>query len=355
MQLESFSADADSALVRGDLSGPQWSQLKFSSASLLINLGSDRANRPAVESGIQCARDALLRDLYPEIREQLEYNIANGLSALHEMDLAVWRATSASQPQGLFAIRDRESLRTTRALYASVGYSGTNHDTRGRALCNLANMLDHSGRWLEAYQVFVEALEADPTNGNAAGNAAELLRTRSARGRGLGGHYAAVYDNYRLQAQRHRSRTVEVAGENVARRWDALPPSGSTGHTSHDGDPLDQYQQWIKRHRLALTMAVEGLGSDDPHWDSAMVESVTVGIGEPDPPTIFMSMNVLKAEYLVARRLAYEGERLLAESLYAQHPTDSGTYANTLDLSIYGEPSAQLILAQRATLTCSTR
>jgi len=136
----------------------------------------------------------------------------------------------------------------------------------------------------------------------------------------------------------------------AARKWDALPPSGNAGHASHDGDSFNPYQQWIKDHRLALTVAVEGLGSDEPRWDSAMVESVTTAIEVSDPPRIFASVNVLKAEYLVARRLAYDGERFLDESPHSQHPTDTGTYTDTLDMSLYGAPAAQLVLAQRATL-----
>ncbi len=81
-----------------------------------------------------------------------------------------------------------------------------------------------------------------------------------------------------------------------------------------------------------------------------MIEAVSVGQDTPDPPLIFTSMNVLKAEYLVARRLAYDGETRLTDSMFEQDPADPGTYADTLDLSIYGEPTAQLVLAQRATL-----
>jgi hypothetical protein len=316
---------------------------------MLINLGEMRHEQDTVAAGIEIARYALSQEHFPELHGQLKYNIANGLSALYVMDLVTWRAANPKGAPGSFALEDRDRLRQTRTLLAAAA-SAEHSDTRGRALCNLGNTLNHSGRWVEAYQAYVDALTADPTNGNAAGNAAELLRVRAARGRGLSGHYAAVYEKYRLQAQKHRGRTVELAGEDTARRWDALPPAGPSGHVAHGGDPLDMYQQWIKEHRLALTVAVEGLGSDEPRWDSATVGSVTVSVDEPDPPSIFMSMNVLKSEYLVARRLAYEGERLLNESPYSQHPSDSGVYADTLDMSLYGEPPARLILAQRATL-----
>lgn len=349
-EIEAFSTDADAALARQELSDEQWSQLKFTCSSLLINLGSHGPHREAVVLGIDKAREVVESTRPPQIMGDLLYNIANGLLALHEIDLVTWGAEHAEQPPTLFTIHDRATIREARALFSAVGYSGAPAQLRASALCNLGNALDHSGRWIEAYQAYVDALEADPSNGNAAGNAAELLRLRIVRGRGLPGHYAAVYDRYREQAQRHRERTVELAGQEVARRWDDLPVGDSQGHISHDGDPLDPYQQWIKDNRLALTAAVEGLGSDEPRWDSAMVEAVTVRPGVPDPPPVFASMNVLKAEYLVARRLAYDGERLLNESPFAQHPTDTGTYADTLDMSLYGEPPAQLILAQRATL-----
>lgn len=347
--MRDFSRDLDAALGSKELSESSWAQLKFTCSSLLLNIGADRSNRSALDDGILCAEQAIGAGPV-ELEEQLTYNIANGRSMIHVVNAREWTAENPNLQPGLIALRDRDLLRALRRGFSDVGYSPTSADTRGRALCNLGNELDHSGRWVEAYQAYLDALTADPTNGNAAGNAAELLRRRVARGRGLAGHYAALYDRYRAQAQAHRDRTVEVAGEDVARRWDALAPSESKGHTSHDGDPLDSYQQWIKEHRLALTLAVEGLGSDDPRWDSALAESVAVAIGEPDPPKIFTSMNVLKAEYLVARRLAFEGETHLRESPFSQHPSDSGTYSDTLDMALYGEAPAQLILAQRATL-----
>lgn len=61
-------------------------------------------------------------------------------------------------------------------------------------------------------------------------------------------------------------------------------------------------------------------------------------------------MNVLKAEFLTVRRLAFNGEMMLLDSLYQQHREDTGWYADTLGHSLYGEPPAMLILAQRANL-----
>lgn len=287
-------------------------------------------------------------------RDSAAFNMANALTEIHYIAWTEHRAlpvTKASLKRAPFRLAERETLRLTRHLNAAAGKS-PHLGGRGRsiALCNLGNSLDESGRWIEAYQCYADALEADPTNGNAAGNAAELLRRKIVRGQGLLGHYAAVYDQYVRRAHQLRDHTVAIAGEATARRWDELELTNSLGHTKHEGDKLDEYQQWIKEHRLALALAVEGLGSDEPRWDSASLGGVKVNAGEPDPPLIFTSMNVLKAEFLTVRRLAFRGETMLLESLFSQHPEDTGSYADTLDYSLYGEAPAMLILAQRASL-----
>ena len=223
-----FSVDLDAALNRHELTASVWAQLAFTCSSLLINLGGVRGDRASIERGIHRAQSILDRNAEPELSEQIAFNIANGRSALHIVTVREWRDLDPDIRPGLLALRDRETLRAARRGFFDVGYSVAPADTRGRALCNLGNELDHSGRWVEAYQAYVDALVADPTNGNAAGNAAELLRIRMARGRGLPGHYAAVYENYRKQALRNRARTVELAGEEVAARWDALPPAKQT-------------------------------------------------------------------------------------------------------------------------------
>ena len=146
-----------------------------------------------------------------------------------------------------------------------------------------------------------------------------------------------------------RERTVEVAGAAAADRWDALEPTGSRGHLRHDGDQLDPYQCWIVRHRLALVASVEGLGSDSRQWDTASVSGVVSSAGER-VPGIFGALNVLKAEFLVARRLAFQGQGMHAESPARQHPGDPGLYTDTLDGSLYGEPPALLLLAHRSAL-----
>lgn len=342
-------------IASGSLDHARCLHVLYELSSLQIDAASTAEDVDQLRLGLAWAQ-AVMDDesAAAEDKDSAAFNIANGLTEIHYIGWTKHRAlpvTNASLKRAPFRLAERETLRLTRRLNATAA---TSEHLEGRrrstALCNLGNSLDESGRWVEAYQCYADALEADPTNGNAAGNAAELLRRRIVRGQGLLGHYGAVYDQYVRRAHQLRDHTVAIAGEATARRWDELELTESLGHTSHEGDGLDEYQQWIKEHRLALALAVEGLGSDEPRWDSASLGGVQVKVGEPDPPLIFSSMNVLKAEFLTVRRLAFRGETMLLESLFSQHPDDTGSYADTLDYSLYGEPPAMLILAQRASL-----
>ncbi|RYD30969.1 MAG: hypothetical protein EOP85_23245 [Verrucomicrobiaceae bacterium] len=102
-------------------------------------------------------------------------------------------------------------------------------------------------------------------------------------------------------------------------------------------------------HRLALSAAVEGLGSEAAHWDGAVIE-VLYGTSEEEmSPPILAAMNVLKSDFLVSRRLAFEGYVQVASGP-EQKDDDSGYYVETLDYSLYGTQYSKLLLAQRSAL-----
>lgn len=336
----------DQLLEQGSLSGDDWAEAGFIASSVLINFSEEKLSKPAAALGVRIADRAIEVTENEPLRRNLEYNAANGRVASHKLKLP---ASPSSTQYVASRLEDASILMEARVLYDRVGRDrSVALDLRGRALCNLANTLDDSGRWVEAYQTYLDALDADSTNGNASGNAAELLRRRMQSGRGALGHYAVVHDAFVQHSQAHRARTVELAGTATADRWDAAELLGGQGHLAHSGDPLDDYQRWIKDHRFALTLAVDGLGTDDPRWDSATIASLHVTSAEIPP--IYASTNVLKAEFLVSRRLAFAGETRLREALFGQSPDDSGIYVDTLNMAVYGEASSSLVLAQRTTL-----
>jgi tetratricopeptide (TPR) repeat protein len=333
--------------------------LLFSASSIILNCAFDLGDADAVSQGRQLAEQALA-GAGPDdpLYYQCRYNIANALNSLCELEHptpAPGVARVAWEP-GLIQARitTRTDLQHIRREFFEIGTSSiADGRTRSSAYCNLANALDHSGRWAEAYDFYLRALEADPTNGNAAGNLAQLLHTRIGTGIGQTGHIAAVYDKYVALAQTLREGTLEFASAAVADRWDQLTPTESDGHLKHGLDDLEaadaEYRHWVADLRLALSPAVEGLGTDDQRWDSATIEVLYGTSIEDMSPPILGAMNVLKSDFLVSRRLAFDGITQLNDDL-TQSPDDSGSYVETLDYSLYGIQYSKLLLAQRSAL-----
>lgn len=325
--------------------------LTFMLSSAVINLSSDLGDLEGLSRGIDWATRLIVSENVPVfLVPQAAYNRANGLLASFQISETADQDSAVLTSNPRYRLDHPDGLQEARALFRVVGHDlRAPADVRSRALCNLGNVLDESGRWVEAYAAYSDALAADPTNGNAAGNLAELLRRRLISRVEQPGHLAAVYDSYLTIAKSLRRRTIEVAGVATADRWDALELHESQGHVSHGGDELDDYQRWIVRHRLALVGAVEGLGSDSPQWDTASVLGV-VRSSSGSVPGIFAALNVLKAEFIVTRRIAFRGQQMVTALVSRQHPDDTGLYTDTLDGALYGEGPALLLLAQRSAL-----
>ena len=219
--LRELEAEVSSA----DMTAAERRSLTFTLSSVMINLASDAGSIEGLRAGVAWATRLLHDDEAPAILvAQAEYNRANGLAGIFAAEEASSRepgAADSASPE--YRLAHLDGLREPRMLYRRVGADLlAPPEARGMALCNLGNILDDSGRWVEAYTAYADALEADPTNGNAAGNIAELLRRRLGHRVDQRGHLAAVYDKYVAMAQSLRQRTVEVAGTAAADRWDAL-------------------------------------------------------------------------------------------------------------------------------------
>ncbi|GLE55929.1 hypothetical protein NJBCHELONAE_12370 [Mycobacteroides chelonae] len=285
------------------------------------------------------------------------YNLANCQTSIADIrvSLASTQAPERTQMQAWVATRfaDHERLRLARQNLKSSAMLLDGGLERSTRWCNLANTLDHSGRWIEAYDAYVRALREAPSNGNAAGNAAVMISRVIGAGWDYEGHLCNLYDQYLRQAKDNRAVTVAVAGEAAAQRYDHMELTGTDIPPTTPAASGDPYLMWIASHRLALAAALEDLGSSskETRWDTIGLNQVSTKLDAASPPLIFAMLNVLKADFLVARRLAYEAEEALATTDgWAQHPTDPGVYADTLNYAVYGEVSSKLILAHRAAL-----
>lgn len=329
--------------------------LRLFASSVIINAGVVACDATALDLGAQWA-SAAHDDVSLDETERLgaAYNRANAYTDIVQIRT---RQRYEAQPAlgwnaHIVAARwaDRDLLAEARVAFRRSGTQADDARQRSTGWCNLGNLLDESGRWLEAYDAYVEALKGDPTNGNAAGNAARLIRHVADSRWGYTQHLHGLHDHYLAQAHALRDRTVEIAGEHAAQLYDAMTLYGGHSELFHTGQPDDPYQAWVTQHRLALAPSLEGLGANEHHWDSAMISSVVTPVEIVDAPAIFRMLNLLKADYLVARRLAFNAERMLDEAQYGQHHDDPGRYIDTLDYAMYGEPAGMLILAQRSAL-----
>lgn len=331
-----------------------WSAL-FSLGSVTIDLGGELDDEALVKRGLERAATLLSITSDPFLGIQVLQNVANAESILFRHEAALEDdGSTPTLAQGEARFRVDSHVVTARRAWSIVGRPNSIAPdvTRSRALCNLANELDLAGRWVEAYNAYGDALDADPRNGNAAGNRAMLLLIRLNSSPHQGGHIAAVYEKWARRAKELRAETVAIAGEHAAQLWDDLPlhDGAALGHLSHDGVLDDPYQEWIVQHRLALVATVEGLGTDSKRWDTADILRAVSDNTEGRAPRIFAAMNVLKAEFIVARRLAFRGEQMTFTEDGKQHEEDTGAYGATGDGAVYGEGPATLLLAQRSAL-----
>ena len=294
-------------------------------AGVLIDVGARARRRDAVEEGVQLLR--LLTEAHPDV-VTYQYNLGNGLLALAEFEGVVGQA----------GIAPRVMRQEARKLLGSARPSDPDVLVT-QALTNLGNSLSRSHRWSEAHDAWVAALERDPKNGMAAGSLAQLLLSR-ARGRtDDAARLRAVAFRYAKIARENVERVMKFGGPAAVEAFARLP----------DGDPapvlrtarLTGYLRFIARHHLALVPTIEGLDPGLRRWDSAQIRSLSepIAAGSGPPPLLAM-YNTIKAGYLAARRLAYQA----LETKERQ----TGTYADTLDYSVYGTDVAFLLLAQRA-------
>ena len=298
-------------------------------AAILVDAGGDLRDEAAVAEGVAQFRS--LVDRFPG-RLDLRYNLANGLSALAHRDTTRgwdwYRATGRMR-------------REARSLYSSVA-----HDTSGRlasrAFANLGNLLQQSFRLLEAHDAYMASVTEDPSNSVAWSGAAKVLRTFADWRIGSVQHLEEIVEAYLVRAE--KTVPAEAPGQRRARR--AIEEMKTNSHLAPklpDLRDTEPYVRWVAEKRLSLSPTIVGLPPDIKRWDTLTITSITEDLSAPNGvPPIFALFNTLKADYIVARWLAY---RALEEP-----PEETGYYADTLDYANYGAAPSALTLAHRATI-----
>jgi len=129
----------------------------------------------------------------PFARYSLLYNAANGRSSLYKLRRIRRKTTTPTND---------DDLRAAKKLYrdAMAALGDKNGPFAAQALINYGNCLSQFGRYIEAIEYYQRALDADPTNGMAAGNLGiELEHAATLTGR-FRHEYIALAHNFLTHA-----------------------------------------------------------------------------------------------------------------------------------------------------------
>jgi tetratricopeptide (TPR) repeat protein len=316
---------------------PHWQRLR---ASVLCDAGNAAKDADAVDEAI-----AIFEELHTAAPEdvQITYDLANAVANRAQLD----------GPKGPdWFLRTSAARRRARALYGEAAAPSGGSDLRfaSQAMTNLGNSLNAGYRWIEAFECYQEALDLFPENGVASGSAAVVLaRVGSLALLGNRKHLLGVAARLAHHAETHRKVVAELAGATGVARFAKLASRRGGLAVVQPGPEATDYERFVAEHRLPLSPVLEGLGDDPKRWDDARIESLTesFGVGATVPP-IFAMFNVMKADYLVARELLFQGLQGLER--VGPAAADTGLYHDTLDYAIYGVSTSRLVLAQRSAL-----
>lgn len=261
------------------------------------------------------------------------YNRANGLAQLA-------RLQGTGQAGRLDTTEQR---REVRRLFRGAAEASEHPTIRSAALCNLANELRASYRWIEAYDTYAASVSADLANGIALSGIASLLKWRLRKQVDTEGPIRRAAIRYLLRARAQVAAARGYAGQAGVNRIEELLQEFRVDEAATletESPAVSPYADFVRRHRLALCVDSEEIGSNVGRWDHLAIRSVSQPIElAMEAPVVFTAWNALKADFLAARWLAY--------TAIETPPTETGAYTDTLDYANYGIAQSLLIQAQK--------
>lgn len=235
------------------------------------------------------------------------------------------------------------ALRVAKLALADETTRTLRNDLKLRVITNLANALNRCGRFVEAIELWDEALAEHPRFGMAMGNKAlslygyaryagtgveQALLLRASYRMSKGALEAGVESHARAQIENLAAHIRSVANWEKAE----IPlPAFGRGRSKQEM----QYRRWCVRHRVVLSLINDVELNVEALQDTATLPSITVAANEaaglmPRPYAIF---NQLKQEYVSARYLVFEA---LCERDKNLHFADRGVLLfDTLDYRYY--------------------
>lgn len=302
----------------------------------LIDFATQLEQPDGLHHAINIAQNIEPRLATPIQNTELYYFIGNAWSELQRHRPApetnVWDWNQPEAENAIFAYRTAKN---------SEGFTTLRPERQARILTNLANLLDHLGRFVDAIELWDKALQQTPGFGMARGNRALGLRNYGAHLYDKG-HKALFFKTAHHELTTALTQEPEahaVPGFTAARDELAalLPPEYLARTTTLHEHPLgtSTEEQDYRKAMLAARLFLNPLNDLGPHTIAAQdilrTPPLVVRIGTG--PTAQSAMNQLKQEYVAARYLYDQGTHEHAEPHYADKNVK---LTNTLDYPAYG-------------------
>lgn len=298
-------------------------------ACVLVDAGKANNDKEAIEEGGKIFR-RILHD-YPD-RLDIRYNLANGLFGLSEMQ---------SSSESNWHLVTWEMRREARWLYEFTARNSKDSKLATQAMTNIGNLLWRSYRWVEAYDSYIEALKYDSSNGIAAARAAQLLLYYADIGIGDPEILRSIAARHILIFKDSPESILKYGGKHALESFSKLLETKPAKTKDWDLKALSPYERFVAENRLALSATIEGLDKSISRWDSLIIGSITEpAVRGPGIPPAFAMFNTMKADYLLARWLAYYA--------FECKVPESGFYSDTLDNAHYGMDSSLITVAQKS-------
>lgn len=288
--------------------------------------------------GIVRKATAILRrcELAEPESHAVAYNFANALHALSpltQIEGRPWHLVTS----GL--------CRVARQLYERAAGS-PDSSLASQAKTNQGNLLMKADRWVEAYDCYAEALRRDHRNGVAALRMAQMLLRFSKLGLGPKAEYRQLAGAYLAQAKAVSVQTGQYGGkkavEEVRHLLDSEYPSGVPAKPRRL-DVKSHYLRFVLDNRLLLSLDMACCLAPASRWDSLLIPSVVESVSVPfGVPPIFAMFNMLKADFVASRWLAYIATE--------EQVPETGNYSDTLDYAKYGVTQSLILAAQRSAI-----
>lgn len=282
-------------------------------AGIFVDAGTAIGRPGKVREGTEIYETLLQVDADKRVyaRYSLLYNAANGRSALYDLRSSRRKSTVPTNDEDL-----RAAKRYYREALAELDV--VDGPWPSRILVNTGNCMSRFGRFVEAIEYYEKALQADPTNGMAAGNLAlELEHAALLTGRYRHEYMAVVHalltqvfgpDMHLQYGSRPAVESFQVALKRVTKfldfHQDPISPPGPVAERI-TASPVADYSKFCVDNGLLLSPWI-----GNKHLSPDLIDNVAFG-PIVTPITADLVPELLNLSSILDESGGQEGQRLI--------------------------------------------